>query len=135
MLLQQQVITGRWSKKIIILEKVFLHSSCSELVIKNFKLPVKKFHLSVIIVLHAATLLNKELFHNHFSKILITIVKWYIIMVQWLCLKISKILWEEWQEYIKSGIAKRGNKIWRGMIPLQSLQSSSHAVFLLAYIS
>ena len=86
--------------------------------IKNFKLPVKKFHFSEIMVLHAATLPNKELFHNHFSKFLITIVKWYIIMVQWLCLKISKIAWEEWQECIKSRIPKRENKICRGMIPL-----------------
>ena len=86
--------------------------------IKNFKLHVKKFHFSEIMVLHAATLPNKELFHNHFSKFLITIVKWYIIMVQRLCFKISKIVWEEWQEYIKRGTPKRGNKISMGMIPL-----------------
>ena len=59
--------------------------------IKNFKLHVNKFHFSEIMVLHAATLPNKELFHNHFSKFLITIVKWYIIMVQWLCLKIQRL--------------------------------------------
>ena len=28
-------------------------------------------------------------------------------MAQGPCLKVSKIFWEEWQEYIKRGIAKR----------------------------
>ena len=67
-------------QKISILKKVFLRSSCSELVI--LKIPAEEFHFSEIIVLYPATLPNNELFHSHFSKFLVTIVEWYIIMVQ-----------------------------------------------------
>ena len=114
-LLQEQVTTKRCSTKISIFKKAFLHSSCSALVIKKLKKkPVVEFNFSEIIVLHPATLPNNELFCSHFSKFLIIILEWCIIMVQWPCLKISKIVWEEWQEYIQRGIPNRGNKIWSG---------------------
>ena len=41
---------------------------------------MKEFNFSETIILHAAILPKTELFHNHFSMILITIVQWYIIM-------------------------------------------------------
>ena len=65
-----------------VLKKAFLHSSCSALVIKKFKkIRVKEFNFSEIVVLNPLTLPNNELFDSHFSKFLIAIVEWYIIMV------------------------------------------------------
>ena len=82
-LLQEQVTTKRCSIKISIFKKAFLHSSCSALVIKKLKKkPVVEFNFSEIIVLHPATLPNNELFCSHFSKFLIIILEWCIIMVQ-----------------------------------------------------
>ena len=84
---------------------------------------MKKFHLSEIIVLHASTLTNKELFHNfdHNCKMVyyngtVTLfwdLKYCLggynatVTLFW----DFKIACEEWQRYINSGIAKRGNKI------------------------
>ena len=102
-------------QKISILKKAFLGSSCSALVIKKFKkIPVEEFHFSEIIVLYPATLPDNELFHSHFLKVFNHNCR----IVQWPFLKVSKTACEEWQEYINSGIPKRGNKIKRGIIPL-----------------
>ena len=102
-------------QKISILEKAFLPSSCSALVVKKFKKYLWRNSIlvklwSYILQLHQ----TMNCFTVIFSKFLITVAEWYIIMVQWPCLKVSKIVWEEWQEYIKRGIPKRGSKIWRG---------------------
>ena len=76
---------------------------------------MEEFH--EIIVLHPTTLPMNELFHNHFSKFLIIIIEWYIIMVRWPCLKTSRFVWEEWQEYINRRIPKRENKKCMAMKP------------------
>ena len=42
---------------------------------------MEEHHFSEIIILHPAVLPNDELDHSHFSKFLIAIVEWYIVMV------------------------------------------------------
>ena len=108
-LLQQQVTTKRCSKKQAFWKKLFCTVAVLNLWSRILEIPVKEFHFSQFIVLHAASLPKKELFHNHFLKFLTPIVERCIIMVHWRCLKISNT---------KSGIPKRGDKIWRGMIAL-----------------
>ena len=77
---------------------------------KKFKrIPVEEFLFSEITVLESATLPN-ELLHSHFPKFLITIIEWYNGIVDH-STKISQMTSEEWREYIKRGIPKRGNKI------------------------
>ena len=78
-----EVTTKRCSKKTV-LEKAFVHSSCSTLVTKKFKnIPAKELLFSGIAVLQPANLSNNKLLQSNFSKFLITIVEWYITMVQW----------------------------------------------------
>ena len=78
-----EVATKRCSNKTV-LEKAFVHSSCSALVTKKFKnIPAKELLFSGIAVLQPANLSNNELLQSNFSKFFITIVEWYITMVQW----------------------------------------------------
>ena len=99
-------------QKISVLKKPFLLSSCSTFVIKKFKkylwsssilMKLKSYILQLYQAMNCFTVI-------FFSKFLITIVEWYIIMVHWPSFKVSNIVREKWQEYIKIGTTKRGNK-------------------------
>ena len=92
-------------------KKVFLRSSCSELVIQKFKKCL--WRNSILVKLYSYILQfyqTMNCFPFIFLKFLITVLEWYIIMVQWTCLKVQQIVWEEWQEYIKQGIPKKAIK-------------------------
>ena len=100
-------------------KRVFLRSSFSELVIQKFKKYLGRNSILVKLYSYILQLYQTmNCFPFMFSKFLITVLEWYIIMVHWTCLKVQQIVWEEWQEYIKRGIPKRRNKIWSRMISL-----------------
>ena len=121
--------------KISVLKKACLCSSCSTVRTKKFKrIHVEEFLFSEITVLERATLLDNEVLHRHFPTFLI--VQWYkgIVGHYTIVLKIHRSFGKNGKN-IKRGIPKRGNKIWRGMVPLgYPLQSSYacnffHAIF------
>ena len=77
-----KLATKIFSKKIRVLKKSCLHSTCSTVMAKNFKrIHVKEFLFTEITVLECATLPNNELLHRHFPTFLNTIVDWYITTV------------------------------------------------------
>ena len=78
----RELATKIFSKKIRVLKKACLHSTCSTVMAKNFKrIHVKEFLFTEITVLECATLPNNELLHRHFPMFLNTIVDWYITTV------------------------------------------------------
>lgn len=72
----RELVTIIFSKRICVLKKAFLQSSCSTVVTKKFK-RIHGEEFSEIAVLEPATLPNNELLHSHFSNFLITNVEWY----------------------------------------------------------
>ena len=72
-----ELATKICSKKVSVLKKAYLHSSCSTIATNKFKrVPVEEFFFSEMTVLEPlANNANNELLYSHFPKILITIVE------------------------------------------------------------